>query len=219
MNSDNSRTFQMRISSIASTHYRLTFYRQHRLHIFFFSFFVKIKLNRFETNRNNIFTECTMLSRLFCDNFYWPMTDLTLENIRFFRINRIFTTHTDWMKLKKEGIGNDDSSVDENEKMATARQIRFVDVTLTVAGNTFYVGQTHCCDFTANLENILFQANKIDEINVELRFYVATNLFFIFIFYFFQFKIGKLLIHTQNNSTNTKNTYASNEREKKVKWL
>lgn len=56
-----------------------------------------------------------MLSRLFCRIIGWPMIDLSHEFIRFCCVNKIFTTHTECMKPKKEGIANDDSSVNENK--------------------------------------------------------------------------------------------------------
>lgn len=43
------------------------------------------------------------------------MTDLSHEFIRFFHVNNFLTTRTECMKPKKEGIGNDDSSVNENK--------------------------------------------------------------------------------------------------------
>lgn len=110
----NARTFH-ETSSIASTHYRHTIYRQHKPHIRKVYIFVKIKQNRCETKWNNMRAMLPMPCRLFCGFFKCSMTDLSHEFVRFFCVNKFFTTHTECMKPKKEGIGNDDSSVNENK--------------------------------------------------------------------------------------------------------
>lgn len=56
-----------------------------------------------------------MPSRLFFRIIERSMIDLSHEFVRFSCVNKFFTTHTECMKPKKEGIANDDSSVKKNK--------------------------------------------------------------------------------------------------------